>query len=63
VDLTPGSNHKQSLVTTIVHFFAISLQLVAEGRLKVGTMPVGIGDIGKLWEMEVRDGKRVVVEI
>ena len=38
-------------------------QLAAEGRLKVGTVPVAIGDIGKLWEMDVTDGRRVVVEI
>jgi len=38
-------------------------QLAAEGKLKVGTVPLGIGDIGKLWEMELQDGKRVVVEI
>lgn len=38
-------------------------QLAAEGKLRIGTVSVGIGDIGKLWEMEVRDGRRVVVEI
>ena len=38
-------------------------QLAAGGRLKVVTVQVRIGDIGKLWERNVTDGRRVVVEI
>jgi hypothetical protein len=38
-------------------------QLAAEGKLKVGTVPVRIEDIGKLWERDVTGGRRVVVEI
>jgi NADPH:quinone reductase-like Zn-dependent oxidoreductase len=38
-------------------------QLAAEGKLSVDTVRVGISDIGKLWEMEVKDGRRLVVVI
>jgi NADPH:quinone reductase-like Zn-dependent oxidoreductase len=38
-------------------------QLAAEGKLKVETVAVGIGEIGKLWEMDVEGGRRVVVEV
>lgn len=38
-------------------------QLVAENKLKVDTIKVDLKDIEKLWEMEVADGKRLVVII
>jgi len=38
-------------------------QLVAENKLKVDTIKVHLKDIEKLWEMEVADGKRLVVII
>jgi NADPH:quinone reductase-like Zn-dependent oxidoreductase len=38
-------------------------RLAADGKLVVGTVGVSIGDIGKLWEVEVPDGKRLVVRI
>jgi hypothetical protein len=38
-------------------------QLAAENKLKVDTIPVSLNDIEKLWEMQVPDGKRLVVMI
>lgn len=38
-------------------------QLVADNKLKVETIMVNLTDIEKLWEMEVADGKRLVVII
>ena len=37
--------------------------LAADGKLSVGTVEVALEDIEKLWEMEVPDGKRLVVRI
>ena len=38
-------------------------QLAADGKLKVETAQVALPDIGKLWEADVPDGKRLVVQI
>jgi NADPH:quinone reductase-like Zn-dependent oxidoreductase len=38
-------------------------QLAAEGKLSVGTVGVALSEIEQLWEVEVADGKRLVVEI
>ena len=38
-------------------------QLAADGKLTVGTVEVALSDIEKLWEVEVGDGKRLVVTI
>ena len=38
-------------------------QLAADGKLKVGTTPVRLRDIEKLWEVDVPDGGRLVVRI
>ena len=38
-------------------------QLAADGKLKIGTVPVALRDIEKLWDADVPDGKRVVVMI
>ena len=36
-------------------------QLAADGKLKVETIKVNLKDIERLWDMEVPDGKRIVV--
>ena len=38
-------------------------QLAADGKLKIGTTAVALADIEKLWEVEVPDGRRLVVKI
>jgi NADPH:quinone reductase-like Zn-dependent oxidoreductase len=38
-------------------------QLAADGKLVVGTVGVPLSEIGKLWELEVSDGKRLVVRV
>jgi hypothetical protein len=37
--------------------------LAADGRLKVGTVEVALQDIEKLWDIEVPEGRRLVVRI
>jgi hypothetical protein len=37
--------------------------LAAAGKLKVDTVSVALEDIERLWEAEVADGKRLVVQI
>ena len=38
-------------------------QLAADGILRVETVEVKLADITKVWDMDVRDGQRVVVMI
>jgi NADPH:quinone reductase-like Zn-dependent oxidoreductase len=38
-------------------------KLAARNKLKVDTIPVSLGDIEKLWDMDVPDGKRLVITI
>jgi len=38
-------------------------QLAADGRLKIETVQVPLQDIGQLWDVDVPDGRRVVVRI
>lgn len=38
-------------------------QMAADGKLKIGIVNVELRDIEKLWEMDVPDGKRLVVHI
>lgn len=38
-------------------------RLTAEGKLKVGTIPIALADIEKVWEVNVSDGKRLVIRI
>ena len=40
-----------------------AFRLAAEGKLKVETIGMKLEDIGKLWEIEIPSGKRVVVTI
>ena len=58
-----GSWTKGQVVMLFGEILPEMFQLAAEGKLRVGTVAVGIGDIGKLWEMDVEGGRRVVVEI
>jgi NADPH:quinone reductase-like Zn-dependent oxidoreductase len=37
--------------------------LAADGKLKIGTMPVALRDIEKLWEADVPNGQRLVIQI
>ena len=38
-------------------------QAAADGKLKIETTPVALADIGKLWEADMPDGRRLVVQI
>ena len=38
-------------------------QLVVDNKLKVETLSIKLADIESLWEMNVSDGKRLVVTI
>jgi NADPH:quinone reductase-like Zn-dependent oxidoreductase len=38
-------------------------RLAADGKLKIATVPVALTDIEKVWDLEVSDGKRLVIQI
>ncbi|HLK28003.1 MAG TPA: zinc-binding alcohol dehydrogenase family protein [Puia sp.] len=58
-----GSWTKEQVKLLFTDILPEMFQLAAEGKLKVDTINVALKDIGKLWEMEVTDGKRLVVII
>jgi NADPH:quinone reductase-like Zn-dependent oxidoreductase len=39
------------------------LRLAADGKLETGTVGITLGEIEKVWEMDISDGKRLVVRI
>lgn len=58
-----GSWTKGQVRTLFAEILPEMFRLAALGKLKVGTTEVALADIGKLWETEVADGKRLVVRI
>jgi len=38
-------------------------QLAAEGKLRMGTVPVRLEEIPRLWDAEIPDGKRIVIQL
>lgn len=58
-----GSWTKQQIHTLFSEILPEMFQLAADGKLKVDTVGVRLQDIGKLWDMEVTDGRRLVVQI
>lgn len=58
-----GSWTKGQVRTLFGEILPEMFQLAAEGKLSVGTVAVGIGDIETLWDMEAPDGRRIVVKI
>ncbi|HTQ63253.1 MAG TPA: zinc-binding dehydrogenase [Puia sp.] len=58
-----GSWTKDEMQKLFTEIIPEMFQLAANGKLKVETLNVHLRDIEKLWEMEVPDGKRLVVTI
>lgn len=58
-----GSWTKGQVRTLFAEILPELFQLAADGRLRVDTMPVAVSEIGRLWEMEVPDGRRLVVTL
>ncbi|HWK06857.1 MAG TPA: zinc-binding alcohol dehydrogenase family protein [Puia sp.] len=58
-----GSWTKSQVQTLFAEILPEMFQLAADGKLKIGTVNVELRNIEKLWEMEVPDGKRLVVQI
>lgn len=58
-----GSWTKSQVGTLFTGILPEMFQLAADGTLKVGTVHVGLRDIEELWEADVPDGKRVVVQV
>jgi len=56
-----GSWSKEQVHKLFTEILPEMFQLAADGKLKVDTISVPLKDIGKLWDMEVPDGKRIVV--
>ena len=58
-----GSWTKEQMQALFTDIFPGMFQLAADGKLKVDTISVNLNDIGRLWDIEVPDGKRLVVVI
>jgi NADPH:quinone reductase-like Zn-dependent oxidoreductase len=58
-----GSWTKSQVRTLFAEILPEMFRLAAAGKLKVGTTNVALRDIEKLWDMEVPDGRRLVVQI
>jgi len=58
-----GSWTKDEMKSLFSEIIPEMFQLAADKKLKVDTEKVSLADIEKLWDMEVPDGKRLVVTI
>ncbi len=58
-----GSWTKEQMQALLTDILPDMFQLAADGKLKADTISVNLEDIGRLWNMEVPDGKRLVVII
>ncbi|MFT3702729.1 MAG: zinc-binding alcohol dehydrogenase family protein [Agriterribacter sp.] len=58
-----GSWTKDEMKKLFTEILPEIFQLAADKKLKVDTVEVNLQDIEKLWEMEIQDGKRLVVII
>ncbi|MES1213871.1 MAG: zinc-binding alcohol dehydrogenase family protein [Bacteroidota bacterium] len=56
-----GSWTKDEMHKLFIEIIPEAFQLAADNKLKVETVTVSLKDIEKLWEMEVTDGKRLVI--
>jgi NADPH:quinone reductase-like Zn-dependent oxidoreductase len=58
-----GSWTKDEMKKLFSEIIPEMFQLAADGKLKVDTVNVNLKDINTLWDMEVPDGKRLVIKI
>lgn len=58
-----GSWSKEQVGLLFTEILPQMFQLAADGKLKVETIEVKLADISSLWNLEVADGKRLVVTI
>ena len=58
-----GSWTKSQVRTLFSEILPEMFQLAADGKLKIGTVNVALRDIEKMWDMDVPDGKRLVIEL
>jgi NADPH:quinone reductase-like Zn-dependent oxidoreductase len=58
-----GSWTKEEMKVLLTEILPETLQLAAEGKLKVEVQTVSIGEFEKAWDMDVESGKRLVVLI
>lgn len=58
-----GSWTQNEMSELITHIIPDMFQLAIEKKLKVDTIEVDMKNIQKIWDMELTDGKRVVVKI
>jgi NADPH:quinone reductase-like Zn-dependent oxidoreductase len=58
-----GSWTKSQVSTLFTEILPEMFQLADDGKLKIGTVKVALRDIEKLWDTDVPDGKRLVVQI
>jgi NADPH:quinone reductase-like Zn-dependent oxidoreductase len=58
-----GSWKEDEMQKLFTEILPDTFQLAASGKLQVDTQDVPLADIGKLWEMEIAGGKRLVVTL
>jgi len=58
-----GSWSKGQVQKLFTELLPEAFQLAADGKLKVETISVALKDIARLWDLDVPDGKRLVVTI
>ena len=58
-----GSWTKSQVRTLFTGILPEMFQLAASGKLRIGTVNVALRDIEKLWNMDVPDGRRLVVQV
>jgi NADPH:quinone reductase-like Zn-dependent oxidoreductase len=58
-----GSWTKSQVRTLFAEILPEMFQLAADGKLKIETVNIALRDIEKLWDADVPDGKRLVVQI
>jgi NADPH:quinone reductase-like Zn-dependent oxidoreductase len=58
-----GSWTKSQVRTLFTEILPEMFQLAVDGKLRLETINVALRDIEKLWDMDVPDGKRLVVQI
>jgi len=56
-----GSWTKEEMQKLFSEIIPEMFQLAADNKLKVETVKVSLADIEKLWDLQVPDGKRLVV--
>jgi D-arabinose 1-dehydrogenase-like Zn-dependent alcohol dehydrogenase len=58
-----GSWSKNEIHQLFTDMIPEMLELAADKKIKLGTEEIRLSDIEKIWDMEIQDGKRLVVMV